>query len=99
MKRLLLVLAILSSSAASMELMAQSGQVVVSGTVVDNQDRLGLPGVTVSVGSPERALMATDANGQFTVRVESGATLHFHLIGFISRSVKLDRDRPVLKWC
>lgn len=72
-----------------MELMAQSGQVVVSGTVVDNQDRLGLPGVTVSVGSPERALMATDANGQFTVRVESGATLHFHLIGFISRSVKL----------
>lgn len=89
MKRLLLLIAIFSSSSAGLELMAQSGQVVVNGTVIDNQDHLGLPGVTVSVGSPEQALTATDANGQFSVRVSPDATLHFHLIGFIDRSVKL----------
>ncbi|QEC54009.1 SusC/RagA family TonB-linked outer membrane protein [Anseongella ginsenosidimutans] len=97
MKRLLLLLALFSSSLISLELMAQSGQVTVSGTVIDNVDNLGLPGVTVSVGSPERALTATDAEGRFSVSVESGSTLHFHLIGFLDRSVTLKAGQTSLQ--
>ncbi|HYH57469.1 MAG TPA: TonB-dependent receptor plug domain-containing protein, partial [Anseongella sp.] len=43
----------------------------------------------VSAGNPPQALAATEADGSFTVRVIPGETLHFRLIGFIDRSVKL----------
>src|SRR3546814_3151695 len=97
MKRLLILLALCSSSLISLELMAQSGQIQVSGTVIDDLDNLGLPGVTVSVGLPERALTSTDAEGRFNVRVEPGATLHFHLIGFLDRTVKLKSNQTSIQ--
>src|SRR5690606_15260935 len=89
MKRVLLFMALVGVALTPAVLLGQSAQVVVTGVVVDNLDNLGLPGVTVSVGSPERALTSTDANGEFSVRVARGSTLHFHLIGFIDRSVTL----------
>lgn len=89
MKRVLFLLAIFSCLAPGPGLMAQSGQIVVTGTVTDSQDNLGLPGVTVSAGTLENSLVSTDAEGNFSVRVKPGETLHFHLIGFADRTVRL----------
>lgn len=61
----------------------------VSGTVVDESEHLPMPGVTVAVikGGKMVTGAATNLDGEFTVKVPSGATLRFSYIGYATQEV------------
>lgn len=64
--------------------MAQTGS--VSGQVMDADSRLPLPGIAVTEIGTSNAV-STDSNGQFTIKVKSGAKLRFSYVGFTSQEI------------
>lgn len=61
----------------------------VSGTVIAEEDGLGLPGVTVQVSGTSIGTQ-TDANGAFSLSVPSSAqSLDFSFIGFVKQTVTI----------
>ncbi len=65
-------------------LMAQG--VPIKGTVL-SEDKVPLPGVTVSVIGADRAT-TTDIDGKFTITANEGAMLQFSHVGYIKQIVK-----------
>ena len=57
-------------------------QKVVSGKVVDKEDKLELPGVIVMGGTPLKALTTTNSNGGFSINVPIGTKIVFRYLGY-----------------
>jgi TonB-linked SusC/RagA family outer membrane protein len=79
MKKIILVIFLLAFTSLAI---AQE-RIKVSGTVKDTEGN-PLPGTYVIIKSTNRVVDA-DATGSFTIEVNSGATLQFVLIGFVSQ--------------
>ncbi|MBD3628525.1 TonB-dependent receptor [Cyclobacterium sp.] len=75
----------LTSTAMSITRSNKVADVVIQGTVVDNEG-LSLPGVTVTVPGTTYGTV-TDLDGNYSITVPEGSTLVFSFIGFESQSV------------
>jgi ferric enterobactin receptor len=60
----------------------------ISGTVLAEEDKAPLPGVTVTVKGQNRSTQ-TDANGQFSIEVTSGETLQLSYVGYQTHEVRI----------
>ncbi|MGJ1431797.1 SusC/RagA family TonB-linked outer membrane protein [Sphingobacterium spiritivorum] len=67
-----------------------NAQQSISGRVT-NPEGIALSGVTVSVKSSTRATK-TDAQGIYSIRAESGETLRFSIIGFLTKEVPISNQ-------
>ncbi len=63
-------------------------QVTVNGRVTDSKDSLGLAGVTVSVKGGKTSVQ-TDANGYYSIKAPSHATLIFSSASYVRREVTI----------
>ncbi|RYG47084.1 MAG: SusC/RagA family TonB-linked outer membrane protein, partial [Chitinophagaceae bacterium] len=68
-------------------LMAQER--TITGTVLSDNNKTPLPGVTVMVKGTSRKTQ-TDASGNFSIRINAGETLQFTYVGHETRDVKPD---------
>ncbi|TVP49099.1 MAG: TonB-dependent receptor [Mongoliibacter sp.] len=78
--------------------LSYSQNVVVTGTVLDEETKEGIPGVSVIVrdGDSERTSgTATDIDGSYSIEVSPNASLSFSFIGYKTQTVKVD-NRTVL---
>lgn len=66
-------------------LMAQER--TITGTVLSDDNKTPLTGVTITVKGTQRKTQ-TDANGNFSIRVNAGETLQFSYVGHETREVK-----------
>ena len=64
-------------------------QQTVTGKVLSAEDNTPLPGVTVEVSGAETAV-TTGADGSFSIRAASGASLSFSTIGYLSKQIKVN---------
>jgi TonB-dependent SusC/RagA subfamily outer membrane receptor len=62
-------------------------QKTVSGTVLSDDNKTPLAGVTVRVKGTQRVTQ-TDATGKFSIQVNSNETLEFSYVGYATQSVK-----------
>ncbi len=85
MKRILILIGILFFAGGS--LFGQ--QIRVVGTVINAQDGLSLPGVTVAVVGTTQGTI-TDVDGRFELTVAPDATLAFSFIGMARKEVPVD---------
>ena len=67
---------------------AQTGNVVVTGVVLDQDDQ-ALPGVTVMAGTPLKPATSTNVKGEFRVQVPAESQLVFRFIGYDEYRLKL----------
>lgn len=84
MRKILLLLAFISF--LGMQAFAQR---TVTGTVIGEDDQLGLPGVSITVkGTQVRTI--TDLNGGYSINVPAGATtLVFEFMGMVTQEVEI----------
>lgn len=85
MRKILLLLLILG---CSLWQTAQAQERKVTGTVTDGSSNEPLPGVTVRVTGTSTGTI-TDLNGQYSVSVNSPASLAFSFVGYISQEVQV----------
>lgn len=72
-----------------------NAQIEVKGTVVSNEDGLGLPGATVVELGAENGTL-TDLEGDFQLIVSKpNATLEISFVGFMTRQIKLNGASPI----
>lgn len=76
-------------------LLAQTSRVTVTGTVTDRASKETIPGVSITSGTPAKGVGITDANGKFSVSIESGATLNFVYIGYATIKQKVAAGQTV----
>ncbi|MCX2452741.1 SusC/RagA family TonB-linked outer membrane protein [Pedobacter sp. PLR] len=62
----------------------------MQGTVIDKQDKVTIPGVTIMAGTPLVPVGITNGNGEFSVSVNEGSTLVFKYIGYLNATHKFD---------
>jgi TonB-linked SusC/RagA family outer membrane protein len=60
---------------------AQTQNITVKGTVLDDGDGVAIPGVSIT-DNARKVLGLTDGNGNFSVTVPSGTTIRFTMIGY-----------------
>ncbi|MCL3779338.1 TonB-dependent receptor [Prolixibacteraceae bacterium JC049] len=65
----------------------------VSGKVLDDQ-KIGIPGASVVIKGTTNG-MATDIDGNFTIKVEKGQTLIVSFVGFKKKEVVMDGTSPL----
>jgi len=70
------------------------GQSQYSGKVISEDDKLGLPGVTVKVKGTSQGTL-TNAEGRFSVAAPQGATLVFSLIGYSEAQIFTGPNREI----
>jgi len=70
------------------------GQSQYSGKVISQDDKLGLPGVTVKIKGTTQGTL-TDAEGRFSVAAPPGATLIFSLIGYNQAQIVTGPNRQI----
>lgn len=66
---------------------SQAQERTVTGTIVSEENKDPLAGVTVRVKGTKR-ITQTDANGKFSIKVNPGETLQFSYVGFVTAEVK-----------
>lgn len=66
-----------------------SQNITVKGTVVDNSDRTGIPGVSIT-DNTRKVLGLTDDKGNFSINISKGATISFTMIGYATVSRTFD---------
>jgi len=77
-----LVFGVLIQGISAQQLLAQTTQnVSLKGTVVDDADGRGIPGITIS-DSNRKVYGTTNENGAFSVTVPKGTVLNFSMIGY-----------------
>lgn len=93
LKELLSFVLLLSVCLFATEAFAQQDH-RVSGTVIEEDTDIPLPGVNITVqGQPDRGT-TTNIDGEYTLRVNPDDVLVFSYIGFISQEIPVDgRDR------
>ena len=62
-----------------------SQNITIKGTVVDDGDNTGVPGVSITDNN-RKVLGLTDGNGGFTVSIARGTTINFTMIGYATVS-------------
>lgn len=82
MRRALLCFIVLLSASLCFEVQAQ--QRVITGTVISEEDGLGLPGVNILVKETSRGVI-TDLDGKYTIPANVGETLVFSFVGYLSQ--------------
>lgn len=65
----------------------QAQEKIVTGTIVSDDNKTPLGGVTVRVKGTRR-IVQTDANGKFSIRVNPGETLQVSYVGFQTEDIK-----------
>src|SRR6476469_7632836 len=65
----------------------QAQQRTITGTVLSDDNKTPLPGVTVRVKGTRR-FTQTDANGKFSIQVNAGETLQFSYVGYQPQDAK-----------
>lgn len=78
---------VLTAITATVPAYAQK-MVVVKGTVIEKSTNLGLPGVTISTGTPLKVIASSGNAGNFSVNVPENASLVFRYIGFANQTIK-----------
>jgi len=73
-------------------LFAQSKQ--ITGTVVADDDKLGMPGVSVVVQGTSRGV-STDIDGKYLINVDANDVLVFSFVGMIQQSIKIENQSIV----
>ncbi|GAB2987422.1 SusC/RagA family TonB-linked outer membrane protein [Mucilaginibacter puniceus] len=84
MKKLLLVSLCLLATLCVTQVFVQNR--TITGTVTAKEDGLPLPGVTVRIKGTDQGV-STDANGKFSISVQTGAILSFTYIAYISQDI------------
>lgn len=66
------------------------GQITITGSVLNEEDSTGLPGVSITELGTSNSVM-TDLNGDYKISVSDTATfLEFAFVGFVSRKVPIN---------
>lgn len=95
MKRQLILLSIFFSCISlCMDLIAQTKQTTVRGTVIDAATKEPMVGASVSV--PGKVLAQVNANGGYSVTVPDGATLTFTYVSYEPFTIKLKPGQTIL---
>ena len=69
----------------------------IVGTVIDDQGETVIGASVVEKGNPQNGTI-TDFNGNFTIKVNEGATIVVSYIGYVTQELKATRNmRVVLK--
>ncbi|HET6993843.1 MAG TPA: SusC/RagA family TonB-linked outer membrane protein [Chitinophagaceae bacterium] len=89
MRKILRLLVALSMIILVLPPALQAQQRTLTGTVVSEDDKTPLAGVTVRVKGTRR-ITQTDANGHFSIQVNAGETLEFSHVGYAPQSAKAD---------
>ncbi len=66
----------------------QAQQRMITGTVLSDDNKTPMPGVTVRVKGTRR-ITQTDANGKFTIQVTAGEELELSYVGYENQEVKV----------
>ena len=69
-------------------------QHLITGIVASAQDNQELPGVTVKVVGTDRGTI-TDDEGRYSIEAETGDSLSFHYIGYVSKSIRVGTQRTI----
>ncbi|MBM3416812.1 MAG: SusC/RagA family TonB-linked outer membrane protein [Bacteroidetes bacterium] len=67
--------------------LAQAQERTVTGTIVSEDNKTPLVGVTVRVKGTKR-ITQTDANGKFSIKMNPGETLQFSYVGYVTAEAK-----------
>ena len=67
--------------------LVQAQERTVTGTIVSEDNKTPLAGVTVKVKGSRR-IVTTDANGKFSIRLNPGETLQVSYVGYMTSEVK-----------
>ncbi len=95
MKRQLILLSIFFSCISLCgDLIAQTKQITVKGTVIDAATKEPMVGASVSV--PGKVLAQVNSNGGYTVTVADGATLTFTYVSYEPFTIKLKPGQTIL---
>lgn len=76
-------------------LFAQDKNILVKGFVTERSTREGIPGVTISMISPNKVLTNTNQKGAFSVYVPIGTVLRFNCVGFKPATEKVKSDEEL----
>lgn len=71
-----------------------SQQHLITGIVASSQDNQALPGVTVRVIGTDRGT-ATDDEGRYSLEAQTGDSLSFHFIGYVSKNIRVGSQRTI----
>ncbi|WP_439487560.1 SusC/RagA family TonB-linked outer membrane protein [Algoriphagus sp.] len=82
MRKALLCFIVLFAASLSYEVQAQQRE--ITGTVISEEDGLGLPGVNVLVKESSRGVI-TDLDGKYSIPATEGETLVFSFVGYMSQ--------------
>ena len=67
----------------------QAQEKTITGTILSDDGKAPLSGVTVRVKGTRR-ITQTDANGKFTLKVNTGETLQITYVGYLTQEIKAD---------
>jgi TonB-linked SusC/RagA family outer membrane protein len=87
MRKILRLLVALSLIILVLPPALQAQQKTITGTVLSDDNKTPLPGVTVRVKGTKR-FTQTDVNGKFTVQVNAGEILQLSHVGYLPQDVK-----------
>lgn len=90
MRHLFIVFSLLTLLCFNTEISAQQKKVLMQGTVIDKQDKVTIPGVTIMAGSPLAPVGVTNSKGEFSLTVNEGTTLVFKYMGYNPVNYKYD---------
>lgn len=90
MRHLFILFSWLTLLCINTEISAQQKKVLMQGTVIDKQDKVTIPGVTIMSGTPLVPIGVTNMDGAFSVSVNEGATLVFKYMGYNTVTHKFD---------
>lgn len=67
----------------------------VSGVIVDDEDKLPMPGVNVFVQNNRTIGTITDVDGTFSLRVPNGNTIEISFIGYKTQTIVITKDETL----
>ena len=74
---------------------AAIAQTTITGTLIDSEDNLALPGVNILVSGTEDGTVS-DANGKFQLKTsKTNGTIEFSFVGYDSRKLKFNGSKSI----
>ncbi|MCX6316223.1 MAG: SusC/RagA family TonB-linked outer membrane protein [Bacteroidetes bacterium] len=87
MRKILQLLFTLSLVFLLLPAVAQAQERTVTGTILSDENKTPLSGVTIRVKGTRR-IVVTDANGKFSIKMVPGETLQVSYVGYVTTDVK-----------
>jgi TonB-linked SusC/RagA family outer membrane protein len=87
MRKILQMFFVVSMMLCLLPIAAQAQERTISGTIISENDKSPLSGVTVRVKGTRR-IVTTDANGKFSIKVNSGEALVVSYVGYQTEDIK-----------